>query len=235
MLSLVQFVSDSPYYKFTLVSLQGQVAILGLLILSLGAHEAAHAWTALRCGDTTGRDLGRITLNPIPHIDPVMSILLPGIMILSGTGWLFGGARPVPVNFYNLRRPYRDMALVALAGPATNFLIALLIYPIYHALERTGAYEEKLLPLILFWTVRWNLLLAAFNLLPIPPLDGSRVLAWLLPRPLRPAYAAIEPYGLFLLFGLMMLLPGLVNSAIVPTLSAMAHAVQWFGTLGGRW
>ena len=114
MLCLLPLLERSPaYYDFTQVSLQGKVAIVALLVISLGAHEAAHAWTALRCGDTTGRDLGRITLNPIPHIDPVMSILIPGLLIASGSGFLFGGAKPVPVNFYNLRRPYRDMAPVS--------------------------------------------------------------------------------------------------------------------------
>src|SRR5262245_4096036 len=103
MLCLLSILESSPYLDFGQVSLQGKVAIVAILVLSLGAHEAAHAWVALKCGDTTGRDLGRITLNPIPHIDPVMSILIPAMLIASGTGVLFGGAKPVPVNFYNLR------------------------------------------------------------------------------------------------------------------------------------
>src|SRR4030095_11199726 len=114
MLSLLLLQQAIP--SFSDVALEGKVAIVALLVISLGAHEAAHAWVALKCGDTTGRDLGRITINPIAHIDPVLPILLPGLLIASGSGFLFGGAKPVPVNFYNLRRPFRDMALVAMAG-----------------------------------------------------------------------------------------------------------------------
>ena len=101
----------------------GVAVALALLVISLGIHEAAHAWVALKCGDTTARDLGRITLNPIPHIDPFMTVILPVLLVVSG-GFFFGGAKPVPVNFHNLRHPLRDMALVALAGPVSNFFLA---------------------------------------------------------------------------------------------------------------
>jgi hypothetical protein len=101
--------------------------VIALLVISLSVHEAAHGWVALQCGDTTARDLGRITLNPLPHLDLFMTIVLPTLCILSKAP-VFGGARPVPVNFYNLRRPWRDMALVALAGPLSNFLLAVFFY-----------------------------------------------------------------------------------------------------------
>lgn len=236
MLCLLPLLERSPaYYDFTQVSLQGKVAIVALLVISLGAHEAAHAWTALRCGDSTGRDLGRITLNPVPHIDPVMSILIPGLLIASGSGFLFGGAKPVPVNFYNLRRPYRDMALVALAGPVTNVLCALVLYAAFHVLDRSGSYQEKLLPLILHWAALWNLLLAAFNLLPIPPLDGSRVMTWILPRSLRPAYTRLEAFGLFIIFALFIFFPGILGGPVNATVEALYGAITWIVTLGGTW
>jgi Zn-dependent protease len=234
MLSLLLPVPLASLTDFGLVPLPGKIAIVGLLIVSLGAHEAAHAWVALKRGDTTGRDLGRITLNPIPHIDPVMSILIPGMLILSGSQFLFGGAKPVPVNFYNLRSPFRDMALVALAGPLSNFLIALLLFPILHGLERSGAYEGKLLLEILEQTIHWNLLLSAFNLLPIPPLDGSRVMAWILPRSLRAPYNALEPFGLFLVFGLLWFVPQ-ISYFVLDTIDAMDGLIRWIGTLGGAW
>lgn len=234
MLSLLTPVLLARVPEFEELPMPGKVAVVVLLIISLGAHEAAHAWVALKRGDTTGRDLGRITLNPIPHIDPVMSILIPGMLIVTHSPFLFGGAKPVPVNFYNLRSPFRDMALVALAGPLSNFLIALLLFPILHGLERSGAYDGKLLIAILYWTIRWNLLLSAFNLLPIPPLDGSRVMAWILPRSLRAPYTALEPFGLFLVFGLLFFVPQ-ISSFVWATIEAMWHTIQWIGTLGGAW
>lgn len=221
--------------SFQELGLEGKVAVVALLVISLGAHEAAHAWVALKCGDSTGRDLGRITLNPIPHIDPVMSILIPGLLIASGSSFLFGGAKPVPVNFYGLRRPFRDMALVALAGPFTNTLCALVLFAAEHVLERFGTYENKLLPAILVHAAIFNLLLAAFNLLPIPPLDGSRVMTWLLPRSLRPAYARLESFGLFIIFGLFILFPQVLGRPVQATVYALYHAIQWIVTLGGTW
>jgi Zn-dependent protease len=213
---------------------QGKVAVIALLVICLGAHEAAHAWTALKCGDTTGRDQGRITLNPIPHIDPVMTVVMPVLLVMT-TGMLFGGARPVPVNFYNLRRPHRDMALVAIAGPLSNVLSALVLYAAFHTIESFGAYEDKLLPTILKWAAIWNLLLAAFNLFPIPPLDGSRVMAWILPRSLRPAYMSLERFGILIVFGLFILAPGAVYGPLMATLEFLYRAMHWIVTLGGLW
>ena len=101
------------------------VFVVAFLVISLGVHEAAHAFVAYLCGDSTAKDMGRLTLNPLPHIDPIMTILLPGFLILSGSGFIFGGAKPVPVAYHRLRKPARDMMLVALAGPISNVLIAL--------------------------------------------------------------------------------------------------------------
>jgi Zn-dependent protease len=178
------------------------VVVIGLIVLSLCLHEAAHAWTAWRCGDDTARSLGRLTLNPLVHIDPIHTLLLPAVLYWS-TGLLFGGARPVPVSFHRLRHPWRDMALVALAGPATNFLLAFLAAVLFQLASRSSLYaSDALVWDILRATAQGNLLLAAFNLLPIPPLDGSRLMAWLLPQRLRAPYVALESFGMFLVLGL---------------------------------
>ena len=213
----------------------GIAVALALLVISLGIHEAAHAWVALKCGDTTARDLGRITLNPIPHIDPFMTVILPVLMVVSG-GPLFGGAKPVPVNFHNLRHPLRDMAFVALAGPISNFLLAAFFFACEKlmvtelGLWRDGTVGQK----ILDHAVYFNLLLAAFNLLPIPPLDGSRVMTWLLPSGLREGYVALERFGILLVFGLILFVPP-VNRAIGATMGVMYEWIQTLVTLGGAW
>ena len=213
----------------------GLITVAVLLIISLGVHEAAHAWVALRCGDPTGRDMGRITLNPIPHIDPFMSIFLPALLIMSGSGILFGGAKPVPVNFHRLRRPYRDMALVALAGPVSNFLIGMLFFGLVHGLQQFSYWDGKLLLPILQWAGLWNLLLAAFNLLPIPPLDGSRVMTWLLPTSLRAGYVQLERFGLLIVVGLFILAPGLLQGPMWATIDAQMWVIKRVVTLGGLW
>lgn len=179
------------------------VLVIAFLVISLGLHEAAHAWVAWKRGDSTARDLGRMTVNPIAHIDPFMTIVLP-VFLMMTTGFIFGGAKPVPVNPSRLRNPLRDMMLVAIAGPATNFLLALAFLGIWKGLVRSGAYEQgQTLPKVLYFTVLLNLLLALFNMLPIPPLDGSRVMAWILPAELRRGYVSLERFGLLLVFGFL--------------------------------
>lgn len=214
----------------------GIAVALALLVISLGIHEAAHAWVALKCGDTTARDLGRITLNPIPHIDPFMTVILPVLMVVSGSNFFFGGAKPVPVNYHNLRSPLRDMALVALAGPVSNFLLAAFFFLCEKLMvEEFGLWHEGTVgQLILGQAVYFNLLLAAFNLLPIPPLDGSRVMTWLLPGGLREGYAALERFGILLVFGLILFVPP-VNYAVRATMLAMGHWIEAIVTLGGTW
>ncbi len=214
----------------------GIALVIALLVISLGIHEAAHAWVAYKCGDTTARDLGRITLNPVVHIDPFMTIVLPLVLYLS-SGFVFGGAKPVPVNFYNLRRSHFDMALVALAGPVSNFLIAALLWTIQKvSLDPTlGFWEENMLgPKVLQGGVYLNLLLAAFNLVPIPPLDGSRVMAWLLPKDLRQPYIRLEPFGMILVILLVFVVPGF-DRLLYGTMGAMLQAIKATVTLGGLW
>lgn len=213
----------------------GIALVLALLVLSLGIHEAAHGWVALQCGDTTARDLGRITLNPVPHIDPFMTVILPLVMLLS-TGMMFGGAKPVPVNYYNLRSPLRDMALVALAGPASNFVLAAFFYLCQKVVvQELGLWGgDTLGASVLGYAVSFNLLLAAFNLLPIPPLDGSRVMTWLLPSGLRESYAALERWGLYLVVILIYFVPP-VQHLVEATMRAMLRSIQAIVTLGGAW
>lgn len=208
---------------------------IALLVLSLGLHEAAHAWVALRCGDSTGRDLGRISLNPLVHVDPFMTLVLPAILYVT-SGFVFGGAKPVPVNFYNLRHPYRDMALVALAGPLTNLLLAAVFFLLFKVvvldaeLWPTGALGSQ----VLLSAVTFNLLLAAFNLIPIPPLDGSRVMAWLLPEGLREGYRRLEGLGMVLIL-LLVVFVAPFQDFLRASMNALFRMVTWIVTLGGTW
>lgn len=210
--------------------------LIALLAVSLGIHEAAHGWVALKCGDPTARDMGRITLNPFAHIDPFMTILVPAILFMS-VGMIFGGAKPVPVNFYNLRKPYRDMALVAIAGPLSNVLLAFLFYFFYHLvvgkleLWERGSLGEQ----VLDFAVTFNLLLAAFNMLPIPPLDGSRIMTFLLPAgSLRESYQRLESLGIILVIAFIWFVPG-VQSMLWNTIGLMRNGVEYVVEMGGVW
>lgn len=181
-----------------------ELGLISLVILVFSAilHEVAHGWVADRFGDPTARLLGRLTLNPLPHIDPMMSILLPLLLIFSGSPIIFGAAKPVPVDPFNLRDGRRDMALVSLAGPLTNFLIAAVFALI---LKLAGPlFGQSLLLPVMFLVVKLNLLLGIFNLLPIPPLDGSKVFSLLLPEDSAKSYLSIGAYGMFILFFLLL-------------------------------
>ncbi len=166
------------------------ILIIGL-IYSIVLHELAHGYVAEKLGDYTPRYAGRLTLNPLPHLDPIGSFLVPLFTYLAG-GVLIGWAKPVPINPYNFNKPERDMALVAVAGPLSNITIALVLATIYKIFYFNGIFLEILLPLI-----RINLLLAVFNLIPIPPLDGSRVFL----RNLDPqTMLFLEQFGFFFIF-----------------------------------
>ena len=186
--------------------LQGILAI-AFLVLSLGIHEAAHAWVAYLRGDSTARDLGRMTLNPVVHIDLFMTILLPLFLFMSGLT-MFGGAKPVPVNPHRLRSPLRDMSLVALAGPASNVLLAIIFMVIYKALYYYGLYPpDTRMMRVLDYTAFINILLAVFNMVPIPPLDGSRVMAYVLPPSLRESYVRLERFGMLFVVLFVFVIP----------------------------
>jgi Zn-dependent protease len=156
-------------------------------------HEVAHGLAAEKLGDPTARNLGRITLNPIPHIDLTMSIILPALLILSGSPFLIGGAKPVPVNWYNFARPRQDMALVALAGPVSNFIQAVFFWLLLLIVPKS----EFLINLLTKGIIV-NVLLGTFNMLPILPLDGGRIVLGLLPSNLAIHFAKLERFGLML-------------------------------------
>ena len=205
---------------------------LGFLIISMGIHEAAHAWMAWRCGDSTAKDMGRMTLDPVKHIDPFMSILLPAILFLS-KGMMFGGAKPVPVAYHRLRNPARDMMLVALAGPISNFLLAIVFTVIWKVLTYVvGMDAETVAIRVMDASVKWNLLLAAFNMLPIPPLDGSRVINYLLPESMRDGFAVLERFGLILVF-VIIFFTGVYGAIIRPAMLSMLDAADFL--TGGIW
>ena len=169
--------------------------IIPIIIFSVILHEVMHGWVAERLGDPTARLMGRITLNPIPHIDPIMTILLPVSMyFLSGGTFLFAAARPVPVNPMYLKDGKKDMALVALAGPLTNFAIAGLFAVIWHAFGQN--------PLVL-QVIIINLYLAVLNLVPVPPLDGSKVIGVLLSESAAYRYQSMGQVGILILFMLL--------------------------------
>lgn len=217
---------------------------LVLLILSLGIHEAAHAWAALKCGDTTARDLGRLTLNPIPHIDLWWTILIPGMFLwLSGGSFLFGGAKPVPVDFHRLKNPWRDMSIVAFAGPLSNLLLVGVFYALWKFFVVTGYYNgaapgqyqrtADLLPQVLQLAAFTNAVLFVFNLIPVPPLDGSRILTWLLPSNLRQSYNSIGAFGIVIVLVLMRWDPFADQVSRLTRL--VVHGAEQVVTLGGRW
>jgi len=183
----------------------GLLFALPILLYSAILHEIAHGLMADRLGDPTARLSGRLTLNPIKHIDPFMTILLPVLLIISGSHIIFGGAKPVPIDPYNLKEGKKDIALVALAGPLTNVLLAITAALLYHGLQflpLTGIIT-MLVSLFLQVTITINLYLAIFNLLPIPPLDGSKVFAMLLPNDLANSYLSIGSIGVLILFLLL--------------------------------
>lgn len=181
-----------------------------LIVVSITTHEASHGFVADRLGDPTAREAGRLTLNPIPHIDPFFTVLLPLFLLLTGTGIIFGGARPVPVDVSRLRNPRRDWALVGAAGPLSNVAIAFGVALILALLTHAGIVAPgSRLATILAVGIFANVLLAIFNLLPIPPLDGSRVVQYVLSGPLLAAYQRLESVGLIMLVVLVLFFPPL--------------------------
>ncbi len=204
-----------PAVKSLLENLILQIAILALpILIAVVFHEVAHGWVAYRLGDSTAARMGRLTLNPIAHIDIVGTVALPALLIIANAPFLFGYAKPVPVNFYNLRHPKRDMIWVALAGPAMNLVLALVFVLglklggsiLGGGAASASAVANFFVPLLWMaeYGIRINILLAVFNALPLPPLDGGRVLVGVLPEPLSSRVARIEPFGFLILIVLLM-------------------------------
>lgn len=175
------------------------------VLLAITLHEAAHGFVAWRLGDDTAYRQGRVSANPLRHIDLIGTVLLPGMLFLSGSPFLFGYAKPVPVQFRNLRQPRRDSILVAAAGPAANLLIALASAILVNAALALPDQAQDWTGNTLINSIRLNLSLAVFNLLPIPPLDGSRVLLGLLPKRMADVYGRLFRYGLLLVLGIFFL------------------------------
>ncbi|GLH76221.1 peptidase M48 [Bradyrhizobium sp. SSBR45G] len=189
------------------LSLYGVSVWILPIIIAITFHEAAHAFVAWRFGDDTALRLGRVSFNPIKHIDPFGTILLPGMFLLSGSPFLFGYAKPVPVNFRNLQPLRAGMIMVALAGPATNIALALAAGLAFHLLPLVPPAAAQWVAHNLYNALSFNILLAVFNMLPIPPLDGGRVAVGLLPSVLARPFSRLEPYGMLILIGLLIILP----------------------------
>lgn len=201
-------------------SLSYVVPLFIVLIVSLSVHEAAHAWMADRLGDPTARMLGRLTLNPLSHIDWIGTVLFPLIAIYSGFP-LIGWAKPVPVNWGNLRSPRRDFAVVALAGPVSNLILAAFGVVAFWLIAAAVGPEGQS---VLFNFVYLNVFLAVFNMLPVPPLDGGNVLAGLVPESVARAIDTLRPWGIFILYGLMFL--GVISAISRPIQIAVVRMLM---------
>ncbi|ABX78254.1 site-2 protease family protein [Coxiella burnetii] len=211
------------------------------LLFAITLHEAAHGWVANKLGDKTALMMGRVTLNPLKHIDPFGTVILPIlILILSKFTFAFGWAKPVPVTWQNLRKPRRDMALVAVAGPLSNLFMALLWAAIAKLSVTFGvnAVNPVVKTVTLFFYhaglfgILINLVLMLLNLIPVPPLDGSRIVSAILPPKAAYAYSKIEPYGIWILLGLLIF--GLLGRLLLPMVLYLMNFVRSIFGLPGN-
>ena len=201
------------------------------VLIAITFHEAAHGWTAWKLGDDTAYRLGRVTFNPIRHVDPVGTLIIPGMLLVFGSPFLFGYAKPVPVAFHRLRNPRRDMMLVAGAGPAINILLACASAALLNVIGVLPGAMQNWMAEVIEKSLIINLVLATFNMIPIPPLDGGRIAVGLLPRSLAEPLSRVEPYGFFLVLGLIFILP-LLGQELGMDLNIVWHVIVYVvGTL----
>jgi Zn-dependent protease len=225
------------------VSLERILTMAPVLLFSIVAHEFAHAEAAYRQGDTTAYMLGRLTLNPLKHIDPIMTVILPLFMIIMNFPFVFGAAKPVPVNPRNYRNYRRGEIIVSLAGIATNlalFIVATIAFVLVGLLGRALIPLDgplAILQQMMFWAMALNLVLAFFNLIPVPPLDGSHVLKLFLPPSAGMRYRQLYALGFIPIFLVMWLLPGVVDAFLWPVYQLLGVAASVVGpfTLPGGW
>ncbi|MDA8098648.1 MAG: site-2 protease family protein [Nitrospiraceae bacterium] len=215
-----------------------KIAVMALpMVFAIVFHEVAHGWVANRLGDHTARDMGRLTINPLPHIDIVGTVILPVLCIIAGSP-IFGYAKPVPINPYNFRNPKKDMALSSIAGPAVNFIMAILatvllrlvIAPLEGKVpEPYWSWLATPLAYMLIYAIYINVILGVLNLIPIPPLDGSRIVYWLLPDKLAAAYYQVERFGIILLMILMF--SGIFGKIMMPLIRPLLSLMLGDGVL----
>lgn len=204
------------------------------VIFAITVHEVAHGWVAKQLGDKTAMMLGRLTLNPIKHIDPIGTLLIPGVLLMFG-GFIFGWAKPVPITWENLKRPKRDIALVSVAGPLSNLLMAIFwVLVIRFALMLSSSVDSAAIFLVYIGVagVIINSVLMILNMLPIPPLDGGRVLGALLPGPLSWQLSRLEPYGLPIL--ILLLVTGMLGQIIGPIINMVVSILIGFSGLSNE-
>ena len=197
---------------------------ISVLVFSIVVHEVSHGFAANKLGDPTAKDEGRLTLNPLPHIDPFMSVILPLMLIFTGSPFVIGGAKPVPVNPMYFRDHKKGMMITSLAGPASNILLAVIFAVILKMTSVIPVLGSQGLVMFLSYGILLNVMLAAFNLIPIPPLDGSKVLMGVMPDRMMYSYMKLEPYGMFIIIALLAF--GVLNMILGPIYYTIMKLIQ---------